>query len=100
MTPEEYKKVKIQGEIVGDVLDERDRQDAKWGTEFPDRDWDRWVTILTEEVGEFAEAVLEMPYVENGEERVREELIQVAAVAMSALEFGAPQGSQKGAGGK
>lgn len=95
----DYERLKTQGDIAAFVLDERDRQDAKWGTEFPNRDWDRWVTILTEEVGEFAEAVLELPY-DGSEEDIRKELIQIAAVAFAALEFGAPQGSQAGAGGK
>lgn len=59
---------------------ERDRQDAKWGV-------DRrlpitlWFTILSEEVGEVARAILERDYA-----NLVEELTQVAAVAQAALE--------------
>lgn len=76
--------------VLVDVSDERDRQDAKWGTSFPGRPWDRWLTILTEEVGELAEAILEAPHRDliDAEYAIRRELVQIAAVAVSALEHG------------
>lgn len=79
-------------EILHAISEERDRQDAKWGTNFEDRCWQDWVTILMEEVGEVANAVLEEPHelhTTYAREKIRKELIQVAAVAVSALEFGA-----------
>jgi hypothetical protein len=62
---------------------ERDRQDEIWGREFPGRTWDRWLVILLEEVGEVARAINERDALD-----LEEELVQVAAVAMKALEFG------------
>ena len=58
---------------------ERQRQDDKWGA---DRMLDNyvWLAILTEEVGEAAEATLkELPEVEK-------EVVQIAAVAVAWLE--------------
>ena len=83
-------KVRYGLTAVQDAIEkERDRQDAKWGREFPGRTWHDWLTILAEEFGEVAKAILEAPYREDGVERIREELVQVAAVAQAALEFGA-----------
>lgn len=68
--------------LVGEVLNERMRQDAKWG-------WPRhldatlWSTVLLEEVGEVARAVLERDRL-----NLRQELVQVAAVALAWLERG------------
>ena len=83
-----------QADAVGDVLNERARQDRKWGTHFPGRKHDRWLTILTEEVGEAAEAILQADN-PNGDEKaeqtladVRREVVQIAAVALSWLEHG------------
>jgi NTP pyrophosphatase (non-canonical NTP hydrolase) len=63
-----------------DVLEERRRQDAKFGNQdkntFP-----VWMTILTEEVGEAAKEILERRLPE-----LREELVQVAAVALKMIE--------------
>lgn len=74
---------------VQDVLDERDRQDELWG-DIPDRvdelDWSEWVAILTEEVGEFAEAVLEHHYGDWLMKKVRREAVQVTAVGLSIVE--------------
>lgn len=59
-----------------DVADEIDRQDTKWGDKrsLPSP---MWATILMEEVGEFAKECLE-----KNPERAREEIIQVAALAV------------------
>ena len=66
--------------IFQDIINERDRQDAKWGSQrkLP---MDRWNTILGEEVGEVAHAVNEGDLT-----NLAEELIQVAAVAVCWLE--------------
>ena len=66
--------------ILVEVQDERMRQDIKWGSQrhlAPEK----WVAILGEEFGETARAVLE-----HDPDHEREELIQVAAVAVARVE--------------
>jgi NTP pyrophosphatase (non-canonical NTP hydrolase) len=65
--------------ILTDITDERDRQDAKWGVQ--EHHPATWQLILVEEVGETAEALLD-----DDRERYRKELVQVAAVAIAAIE--------------
>ena len=63
---------------------ERNSQDVKWGVQR--HHYFLWNTILGEEVGEVNQASLD---IENGidiEEHLVEELIQVAAVAVSYVE--------------
>lgn len=62
---------------IGLVRDELDRQDRNWGTQ-RHLSFYKWHTILSEEVGEVANAILE----HESDDRVIEELIQVAAVAL------------------
>ena len=73
--------------IAQEIFIERREQDAKWGTQgHEDSDW---CMILGEEVGEVNKAALEFKLQNIGSwERVREELIQVMAVAMSWVECG------------
>jgi hypothetical protein len=77
-------------EVLQSVLNERKRQDSKWGVQ--DHSLDRWVTILGEEFGELCEAVLETGFSfssKSSEEMLRNiksEAIQVAAVAVAMLE--------------
>ena len=66
-------------DILENVFDERKRQHSKWGQQ--DHDEDRWMVILMEEVGEVARAVFE-----DDPANYREELVQVAAVAVAAIE--------------
>lgn len=76
---------------------ERSRQDLKWGTKFADRTLDRWHTILSEEVGEVAEAIMEVDHASGVNRRLEalqhlaDEVTQVAAVAVSILEWLASQ---------
>ena len=72
-----------QRTVIRKVLRERDRQDEKWGTieRFDGRDSRQWLTILMEEVGEVAEAMLH-----EDDSRIEQELVQVAAVAAAMLE--------------
>jgi len=65
--------------VLKDVLSERYKQDAKWGQQ--DHDEDRWMVILMEEVGEVARAIFD-----ENPANYREELVQVAAVAVAAIE--------------
>ena len=72
--------------IYADISAERDAQDAKWGNQ--SHDMPVWSAILTEEIGEVAEAALRVHF--DGETdnlaHLREELVQVAAVAVHILE--------------
>jgi NTP pyrophosphatase (non-canonical NTP hydrolase) len=66
------------------IYDERQRQDQKWG--WPNNglagtDLHKKVSILLEEVGEVANAVLELDW-----DNLEKELVQVAAVAVAWLE--------------
>lgn len=67
-------------QVLMEVRAERLRQDEKWGSQralHPRT----WLTILVEEVGEVANASLERDHA-----NYREELVQVAAVAVAAVE--------------
>lgn len=75
----------IDNSIIAEVQAEMERQIELWGvqTHHPIK----WQAILTEEVGEVAKAVVESWEQGNApdEEKYRTELIQCAAVAISAL---------------
>lgn len=66
------------------VMEERARQDAKWGQQ--DHDPFTYLTILMEEVGEASKCALHARF--GGEEaaHLREEAVQVAAVALAMVE--------------
>jgi NTP pyrophosphatase (non-canonical NTP hydrolase) len=70
----------IQFAVIRRVTAERERQDQKWGSQrhLPH---DRWNTILGEEVGEVANAILEGDIA-----NLKKELVQVAAVAIAFAE--------------
>ena len=68
--------------ILASIDDERHRQVLKWGEQ--NHDDCTWVAILTEEVGEAAKASL--PTRLGGANNLRQELVQVAAVALAWLE--------------
>jgi NTP pyrophosphatase (non-canonical NTP hydrolase) len=76
----------IQQRAVDDVLDERARQDARWGVQ--NHDTITYLAILMEEVGETAQAALEMRFggPRGTEAHVRAEAVQVAAVALAIVE--------------
>lgn len=65
--------------LIARILDERRRQDEKWGQQ--DHSVNVWHAILSEEVGEVARAILE-----GDVKAYAKELVQVAAVAMAAVE--------------
>lgn len=69
----------ISPRVKADLEMERMRQDAKWGEQ--NHHPDHWRVILGEELGEMDKENLER----NGD-RYREELVQVAAVAVAMLE--------------
>ncbi len=66
-------------DILQEIRDERQRQDDKWGSQRHLPPY-TWMTILMEEVGEVAQAALEQ------DPNYATELVQVAAVAVAALE--------------
>lgn len=67
------------------ILDERDRQDKKWGKQ--DHSLPEWMTILMEEVGELADAISAgIRPLTKPKKEWRKEAIQVAAVALAMIE--------------
>lgn len=72
------------GSVLGDVYDERVRQDARWGEQNHDPAW--YGMILMEEVGEYAKAALENRFGDGPKWNMRIEAIQVAAVAVAIVE--------------
>ncbi|HHF8242822.1 TPA: MazG-like family protein [Klebsiella pneumoniae] len=71
---------------IGSVIAEMNRQDEKWGA---DRDQHPfiWQTILSEEVGEFSQAILHDEFGGHKSGTAREEMVQVAAVALQIIEY-------------
>lgn len=71
-------------EALQSVLNERDRQDAKWGEQ--NHDPFTYLTVLTEEVGELAQAALHTRFGGSKAAGLREEAVHVAAVALAIVE--------------
>ena len=71
---------------LSDILEERARQDAKWGEQ--NHDPFTYLTILMEEIGELSQAALHNRFGgKHGEfSHVREEAVQTAAVAVAIVE--------------
>ncbi|WP_288373978.1 MazG-like family protein [uncultured Chryseobacterium sp.] len=75
-------------EILFDVLNERKRQNDKFGANRTQHPF-LWNTILTEEVGEAAKETLDIYFSGNPKEalkKYRKELIEVAAVAIATIQ--------------
>jgi len=79
----------ITDRVLSEVLAERIRQDVKWG----EQNWHDFegISVLTEEVGEAAQAANEANF-RSGKtpgdySQLRAELIQVAAVAVNHIEI-------------
>lgn len=79
------------GKVLREVLEERRRQDLKWGQQ--DHDAFVWLGILMEEVGEVARAALEAKFTTEPQlfqpghiAEYRKELTHVAAVAAAMIE--------------
>ncbi len=70
--------------VINEVLAERDSQDRKWGEQ--NHDDYRWLTILTEEIGELAQAALHDEFGGKHAGTLESELIQAAAVCVAWLE--------------
>ncbi|ELK38867.1 hypothetical protein D478_27439, partial [Brevibacillus agri BAB-2500] len=81
----------MKAEAIRSVIEERARQDAKWGEQ--NHEPQLWLSILGEEFGELCQAVNETVFNNGPEERVkggyvnmRAEAVQVAAVAVAFIE--------------
>lgn len=67
------------------ILDERERQDQKWG--FPQENtYGEWGSILAEEAGELCKELNELNFGRGDPGKMETEAVQVAAVALSILE--------------
>ena len=69
---------------MGSVIAERARQDQKFGEQ--NHDPITYVTVLMEEVGEFAQAALQARFGGPAAERLRDEAVHTAAVALAIVE--------------
>ncbi len=70
----------IRGMLYEWISNERAKQDVKWGEQ--NHNNEKWLAILSEEVGEVAKEILESPDGNIGSG----ELVQVAAVCVAWLE--------------
>lgn len=75
---------KEQATIIGEVVGERINQDVKWGVQ--NYNPFIYLAILGEEVGEANQAAIELGFAKGTVKEYRDELIQVAAVAIAAVE--------------
>lgn len=66
------------------VIAERGRQDEKWGEQ--NHDPFTYLTVLIEEVGEFAQAALHTRFGGNASSGLYNEAVQCAAVALAIVE--------------
>ena len=73
-----------QLEVLGDLMNERDRQDAKWGEQ--NHDDMIWTAILGEEFGEACQAALHDRFGGSHAGTLRDELVHVAAVTVQWIE--------------
>lgn len=69
---------------ISSVREELAHQLNKWGVQ--NHHPQMWMNILMEEVGEASQAMMEAHFRDGKESNYRDELIQVAAVAISAVE--------------
>lgn len=80
-------------DVMADVVNERSRQNEKWGVQ--DHNPIEWMAILSEEVGEAAKEAVDYHFGAGGFSdldkkelllKYRTEMVQVAAVAIQAIE--------------
>lgn len=70
--------------VLEEVSEERTFQDSKWGLQ--NHVPYVWLAILTEEVGEVAQEILRSDFAGKSLSAYRAELVQVAAVAVAAIQ--------------
>jgi NTP pyrophosphatase (non-canonical NTP hydrolase) len=81
-----------QQQIIEEILKERKRQDEKFGEQ--NRNSLEWLAILIEEVGELSRSIVDKEILKFSFSRenrdlihsYRDEMIQIAAVALNAIE--------------
>lgn len=74
----------IQQQALADIIGERARQDKKWGEQ--NLDPITYLAVLTEEVGELAEAALHSRFGGVAAWSLRTEAVHTAAVALAIVE--------------
>ena len=72
-------------EALKDVLEEMNKQDEKWGADRNQHPF-LWQVILGEEYGEVCQAMLHDEFGGHAAGTARDELVQVAAVALQMIE--------------
>lgn len=86
----------VTQEILVDIFNERIRQDKKWGEQ--NHDSPVWLTVIAEELGEAAKALLELRALESPRvphealiiarwEELKHEITQTAACCVAWLEY-------------
>lgn len=87
----------MSGRVMHDVLRERQRQDDKWGEQ--NHSPQMWMVILGEEFGEACQVALADVFKNRAPSGdYRKELVQVAAVAIAAIECMDRQAAPAGGG--
>lgn len=78
--------VNVTDRAMRNIMDERNRQDKKWGEQ--NHDPYTYLAILLEEVGEYAQACLQTQFGgdKGGFFKMRDEAVHVAAVALAIIE--------------
>jgi hypothetical protein len=76
--------LELRAKVLADVSWERDLQEKKWGTQ--DHESVTWMSILGEEYGEACQEANRVFFSSNSHVNLRAELVQVAAVAVAAIE--------------
>lgn len=78
--------MRVQEKIIAKVLDERKRQDEKWGVQ--DHTAPVWGMIIGEEYGEMCKAINEFGFypTRKTEDEIYKEAIQTMASCMAMLE--------------
>lgn len=74
----------VPGKVLYDIANERRRQNKKWGEQNHADEW--WLAVISEELGEVSQAILHNKFGGHAAGTLREELVQVAAVAVQWLE--------------
>jgi len=70
--------------LIRSIIAERSKQHAKWGTQR--HVWGDWMAILGEEYGEACKEAVELTFGKGDFPLLREELVQIAAVAVAIIE--------------